>query len=70
MTPQPEDFVNLLKQGKVNEARALLDEEKRKSAYAPDTIKANPARFYRGSMQVELGEDGAWRPLKPPSGTR
>jgi len=59
------EFMALLKDGKVAEARAMLEAEKVKARYAPDTVtatKGKPPRFTKKGKAVELGEDGVWKP--------
>jgi hypothetical protein len=65
--PEFEDFMELIKEGKIEEARALVEAQKVKAKYSPDTITAangKPPRFTKKGKPVELGEDGNWR-LKP-----
>jgi hypothetical protein len=67
MPKQIGDFLALLKEGKIEEARTILETEKSKSKYAPDTIntvKGKPPRFTKKGKPVELGDDGKWC-LKP-----
>ena len=67
MMPEFGDFMDLIKEGKIKEARALVEAQRAKVKYAPDTIsvvKGKPARFKKKGKPVELGEDGNWR-LKP-----
>ncbi len=67
MSTQAEEFMALLKAGKITEARALLETEKLNSEYAPDTVsavKGKPPRFTKKGKPVELGDDGKWRPKK------
>jgi len=67
MMPEFGDFMDLIKEGKIEEARALVEAQRAKVKYAPDTIsvvKGKPARFTKKGKPVELGEDGSWR-LKP-----
>jgi hypothetical protein len=69
--PEFEDFMHLIKEGKIEEARALVEAQKAKVEYSPDTItaaKGKPARFTKKGKPVELGEDGNWR-LKPKTAT-
>ena len=65
--PEFEAFMDLVKQGKIEEARALIEAQRVKVKYAPDTITVvtgKPAQFTKRGKPVELGEDGNW-PLKP-----
>jgi hypothetical protein len=65
MPLKADEFIALLKDGKVTEAHAMLDAEKVKAQYAPDTItatKGKPPRFTKKGKAVELGEDGVWKP--------
>ncbi len=65
------DLLNLIKEGRIDEARALIEAEKVKAKYAPDTltaVKCKPPRFTKGGKPVELGEDGSWR-VKPKAAT-
>jgi hypothetical protein len=64
MPTRPEDFMTLLKEGKINEARAMLEAEKLNSEYAPDAIKVmkgGPPRLTKKGKAVEVGDDGKWR---------
>lgn len=64
MTTPLEEFNALVKQGKIKEALAWIETEKRNSEYMPDTIttmKGNTLRFTRKGKPVELGNDGKWR---------
>ncbi|MHB1952498.1 MAG: hypothetical protein ACYCOU_02020 [Sulfobacillus sp.] len=48
MMPEFGDFMDLIKEGKIEEARALVEAQRAKVKYAPDTIsvvKGKPARF-------------------------
>lgn len=59
------DLMDLIKEGQIEEARALVEAQKGKVKYAPDTInvaKGKPARFTKKGKPVEHGEDGNWRP--------
>jgi len=65
--PEYGDFMDLIKEGKLEEARALIERQKVKMKYAPDTISVvngKPPRLTKKGKLVELGEDGNWR-LKP-----
>jgi hypothetical protein len=58
------DLMDLINEGKIEEARALVEGQRAKGKYAPDTIsvvKGKPARFTKKGKYVELGEDGNWR---------
>jgi hypothetical protein len=71
MMPEFGDFMDLIKEGKIEEARALVEAQGAKVKYSPDTIsvvKGKPPRFTKKGKSVELGEDGNWR-LKPKAGT-
>ena len=62
--PEFGDFMDLIKEGKIEEARALVEAQRVKVKYAPDTIsvvKGKP-QFTKKGKPVELGEDGNWRP--------
>jgi hypothetical protein len=61
-----ENLMDLIKEGKIAEALALVEAQKVKVKYAPDTIAVvkGKARFTKRGKPVELGEDGNWR-LKP-----
>jgi hypothetical protein len=64
MMPEFADFMDLIKEGKFEEALALVEAQKVKLKYAPDKIsvaKGKPARFTKKGKPVELGEDGNWR---------
>ena len=64
MSTRSEDFMALLNEGKVDEARAMIETEKLNSEYAPDTIEttgAGKARCTKKGKAVELGGDGKWR---------
>jgi hypothetical protein len=64
MMPDFGDFMDLIKEGKIEEALALVEAQRVKVKYAPDTIsvvKGKP-RFTKKGKPVELGEDGNWRP--------
>lgn len=65
--PELEKLMDLIKQGKIEEAGALIEMQREKAKYAPDTIRlveGKYARFTKKGKAVELGEDGIWR-LKP-----
>ena len=67
----PKDLLDLIKEGKIEEARALIEAEKVKAKYAPDTlidVKGKPPRFTKRGKPVELGEDRNWR-IKPKTST-
>jgi hypothetical protein len=64
MNMHADEFMALLKDGNIAEARAMIEAEKVKAQYAPDTInvvKGKPPRFTKKSKSVEVGEDGVWR---------
>jgi hypothetical protein len=64
MPNQHENFMTLLQEGKIEEARALIETEKANSKYSPDTVDAvngKPPRFTKKGKPVELGDDGKWR---------
>lgn len=53
-----------IRSGDTEKARAMLEEEKLKSEFAPDTITqtpGKPARLTKKGKEVEVGEDGNWR---------
>ena len=59
-----EDFMKLIKEGKIKEARAWIEAEKVKAKYSPDTIvtrNGKPPRFTKRGKPVECGEDGIRR---------
>lgn len=59
-------YLDLLKQGRVAEARNLLEDEKVRAKYEPDTITAVKGKgmvFHKGRTKVEKGSDGIWRPV-------
>lgn len=61
-----EDFTSLLNAGKIEEARALLEREKARSKFEPDTIKtgkSGEAIFYKGRRRVEQNTSGDWQPV-------
>jgi hypothetical protein len=66
MMPEFGDFMDLIKEGKLEEALALVEAQKAKVKYAPDkiTVVKGTARFTKKGKPVERGEDGNWR-LKP-----
>ena len=52
-------------EGRIEEARALVEVQKGKVKYALDSIEVanvKPARFTRKGKPVEFGEEGNWRP--------
>jgi hypothetical protein len=58
------DLMTLINEGKIEEARAVVEVQKGKVKYAPDTIRAvtgKPPRFTKKGKSVELGADGNWR---------
>ncbi|MGB8844768.1 MAG: hypothetical protein WCC73_03760, partial [Terracidiphilus sp.] len=64
MPNRSENFMTLLKEGKIEEARALIETEKANSKYSPDTIVAvegGSPQFTRKGKPVELGDNGKWR---------
>ena len=61
---QSEDFMALLKEGKIEEVRILLEAAKLNARYAPDTVnvvKGKAACFTKKGKPVVLGDDGKWR---------
>lgn len=59
------DFMKLIEQGRIEEAQGLIEAQKEKAKYAPDTItavKGKPPRFTKKGKAVELDENGNWRP--------
>ncbi len=65
MPNQVEDFMSLVKAGKIKEARAWIEAEKVKAKYSPDTVVSEdgkPPKFSKKRKPVESGEDGIWRP--------
>jgi len=64
--PEFGDLMDLIKEGKLEEALALVEAQKPKVKYAPDkiTVVKGTARFTRKGKPVERDEDGNWR-LKP-----
>lgn len=65
MSNEADDFMALVKAGKIKEAQAMLEVEKVKAKYEPDTItsvQGKPPRFTKRGKPVELGDDGIWRP--------
>ena len=59
-----DEFMDLLKSGKIDEARAIIEGQKADSKFSPDTVVANTgksARFTKKGKAVEIGEDGKWR---------
>lgn len=64
MPNQVEDFMALVKAGKIKEAQAWIEAEKVKAKYSPDTVVSEdgkPPRFTKRGKPVERGEDGIWR---------
>ena len=64
MTATPISFTELLKAGKIDEARAMLKAEKIKAKFAPDTIiqkQGESAVFTKRGKRVELDEHGNWQ---------
>jgi hypothetical protein len=62
MPDQTEEFIALIKAGKIAEARATVEALKKKVKYSPDTfVQGKPPRFWKRGKPVELGEDGNWR---------
>jgi len=58
------DFMTLVQEGKIEEARALIETQRAKLKYSPDTIRAakgKPPRFTKKGKRVELGDNGKWR---------
>lgn len=65
--PEFRDLMTLIKEGRIEEARALIEVQREKVNYAPDTVsvaEGKPARFTKKGKPVELAEDRNWR-LKP-----
>lgn len=65
MPNQVEDFMALVKAGKIKEAQAWIGAEKVKAKYSPDTVVSEdgkPPKFTKRGKAVEQGEDGIWRP--------
>lgn len=58
-----EDFRNLLKAGKINEARNLLEVETAKAKFAPDTVtmKKGEVTITRRGKEIEQDAEGNWR---------
>lgn len=64
MPNRMEDFMDLVKQGRIKEAQAVIEAEKVRCKYEPDTIisvDGKPPRFTKKGKPVELDEDGHWR---------
>jgi hypothetical protein len=64
MSDRVDEFMELLKSGRIDEARAIIEREKADSKFSPDTVIANtgkPPRFTKKGKAVEIGEDGKWR---------
>jgi hypothetical protein len=59
MPNQYENFMTLLKEGKIKEVRALIETEKVNSKYSPDTV--DERGLTKKGKPVELGDDGKWR---------
>jgi hypothetical protein len=61
------DLMTLVNAGKIKEALAIVEAQKAKVKYAPDTIRVvkGEARFTKRGKLVEQGKDGIWR-LKQP----
>jgi hypothetical protein len=67
MTKPMEEFDALLKAGKPAEALALLEAEKIKAKFSPNEViqkKQQPPVFKARGKQVEMDEQGNWRPKK------
>lgn len=65
MSNKSGDFMALVEAGKIKEAKAMLEAEKVKAEYEPDTITSvvgKPPLFTKRGKPVELGDDGIWRP--------
>jgi hypothetical protein len=65
MPNQVDDAMALYKAGKYKEALAIIEAERLKAKYSPDTAiseDGKPPRFTKRGKQVECGEDGIWRP--------
>jgi hypothetical protein len=59
-----EEFRALVEAGKRKEALAMLEEEKVRAKYSPDTITSvdgKPPKFTKRGKPVEQGKDGIWR---------
>tara|TARA_R100000789_G_scaffold72030_1_gene67773 strand:- start:1323 stop:1550 length:228 start_codon:yes stop_codon:yes gene_type:complete len=64
MSEKNDAFMAAIKAGDMQTARAMLEEEKIKAEFAPDTItqtSGKAARFTKKGKEVEVGEDGVWR---------
>jgi len=64
MIATPTRFTELLKAGKVDEARAMLEAEKIKAKFAPDSItqkQGESAIFFKRGKRVEVDENGNWQ---------
>jgi len=64
MQNKVEDFMVLVNAGKIKEAQAMIEAEKVKARYSPDTIVSEdgkPPFFTKKGKHVEQGEDGIWR---------
>ncbi|MGY5780306.1 hypothetical protein [Rhizobium sp. LEGMi135b] len=59
-----EELMALISAGKIEEARALLEQEKARAKFEPDTVKtgkSGEAIFYKGRRRVEQGPSGDWQ---------
>ena len=67
--PRP-DFLELAKQGKIQEARDALEEAKRRARNEPNQMisgKDGKVVFKRCGRIVEQGEDGEWHEVTKPA---
>ena len=64
-----DEFQRLLDEGKIAEARAMLEEEKVKAKFAPDEFiqeHGRPAVLKRRGRLVVPDKDGNWKLKNPP----
>jgi len=64
MPNQVDEAMALYKAGKIKEALAIIEAEKVKAKYSPDTIvceDGKPPRFTKRGKPVERGDDEIWR---------
>jgi len=64
VTSSDDEFLNLVKAGRIAEARAMLEEQKLKLKFASDTIiqsPGKPIRFTRRGKPVEPDRAGGWK---------
>ena len=62
-----DDFIKLVKEGKIAEAKVMIDQERVRSKYEPTRIaqgKDGRVRCYHRNTRVELDADGKWKPVK------